>query len=57
MDPYVAIVCEGEKVKSEVKRNTKSPTWNLKATFYRKKPDIPITVEVLKIHELTIYLK
>ena len=47
MDPYVAIVCEGEKVKSEVKRNTKSPTWNLKATFYRKKPDIPITVEVL----------
>ncbi|CAH1789673.1 unnamed protein product [Owenia fusiformis] len=46
-DPYVVIKCEGETVKSEWNKETLDPVWNLKTIFYRKKPDIPITVEVM----------
>ncbi|XP_052787580.1 calpain-5-like [Mya arenaria] len=47
IDPYVKIYCEGEKVVSEKLKQTASPEWNVKATFYRKKPDLePITVEI-----------
>ena len=47
IDPYVKIICEGEKVVSERLIKTNCPEWNIKATFYRKKPDMePIMVEV-----------
>ncbi|XP_045183793.2 calpain-5-like isoform X2 [Mercenaria mercenaria] len=47
IDPYIKIFCEGEKVISEKLVKTNSPQWNIKATFYRKKPDTePITVEI-----------
>lgn len=50
IDPYVKILCEGEKVISEKLMKTNSPQWNIKATFYRKKPDTePITVEVNRL--------
>ena len=39
-------MCEGEKVVSEKLMKTNTPNWNIKATFYRKKPDEPILVEV-----------
>ncbi|XP_062589119.1 calpain-5-like [Saccostrea cucullata] len=47
MDPYVKIICEGEKVESLTRSNDKNPKFGTKATFYRKKPDDPIIVEVL----------
>ncbi|KAJ8306660.1 hypothetical protein KUTeg_015701 [Tegillarca granosa] len=46
LDPYVVIRCEGEKIQSESRTNTKNPEWNLRATFYRKKPMEPIVIEV-----------
>ncbi|XP_052234356.1 calpain-5-like isoform X2 [Dreissena polymorpha] len=47
IDPYVKIICEGEKVVSEKLTRTNSPEWNVKATFYRKKPDLePVVVEI-----------
>ncbi|XP_041356011.1 calpain-5-like isoform X2 [Gigantopelta aegis] len=45
-DPMVFIKCEGETVKSMYCQGTTSPVWNIKATFYRKKPDLPIIVEI-----------
>ncbi|XP_046381711.1 calpain-5-like isoform X4 [Haliotis rufescens] len=47
LDPMVSIKCEGEKVKSVSCVGTNAPTWSIKATFYRKKPHLPITVDVL----------
>ena len=46
IDPYVKILCEGEKVVSEKLLKTNMPVWNIKVTFYRKKPDEPIICEV-----------
>lgn len=46
IDPYVKIMCEGEKVVSEKLQRTNSPTWNIKVTFYRKKHEKPIIVEI-----------
>ena len=46
MDPYVKIICEGEKVQSSVVSDDKNPKFGTKATYYRKKPDVPIIVEV-----------
>uniref|UniRef100_A0A674DH89 Calpain 5 n=1 Tax=Salmo trutta TaxID=8032 RepID=A0A674DH89_SALTR len=45
-DPYVIIRCEGEKVCSPVYKNTRSPTFDTKALFYRKKTNQPILIEV-----------
>ena len=54
LDPYLVVRCEGEKVVSPVikeeqggKRvNTRDAEFNFKVTFYRKKPEEPITIEV-----------
>lgn len=45
-DPYVIIKCEGQKVRSPVKKNTVSPEFDVKGLFYRKKPGQPIIVQV-----------
>ncbi|CAB1348887.1 unnamed protein product [Coregonus sp. 'balchen'] len=45
-DPYVIIRCEGEKVCSPVFKDTRSPTFDTKALFYRKKTNQPILIEV-----------
>ncbi|XP_060064999.1 calpain-5-like [Ylistrum balloti] len=46
IDAYVVIRCEGEKVTSQTCPNSSQPKWEVKATFYRKKPDEPVVVEV-----------
>ncbi|XP_030249769.1 calpain-5a [Sparus aurata] len=45
-DPYVIIRCEGEKVRSPVYENTRSPAFNTKGLFYRKKANQPISIEI-----------
>lgn len=45
-DPYVIIKCEGEKVRSPVKKNTVAPEFDVKGLFYRKKPGQPIIVQI-----------
>lgn len=40
------IKCEGDKVRSAVKKGTSTPEYDVKAIFYRKKPGQPITVQV-----------
>ncbi|XP_041880152.1 calpain-5 [Corvus kubaryi] len=45
-DPYVIIKCEGQKVRSPVKKNTVSPEFDVKGLFYRKKPGQPIIVQI-----------
>jgi len=42
----VIIRCEGQKVRSPVKKNTLSPEFDVKGLFYRKKPGQPIIVQV-----------
>ncbi|KAL8575833.1 hypothetical protein ACOMHN_014838 [Nucella lapillus] len=51
-DPFINIKCEGEKVTSAWFSDTQSPGFNFAAVFYRKKPEIPITVEVWKHNRL-----
>ncbi|KAK6184886.1 hypothetical protein SNE40_007247 [Patella caerulea] len=46
LDPLMVIKCEGESVKTNYMTNNTSPSWNIKATFYRKKPELPIIVEI-----------
>lgn len=46
IDPYLKILCEGEKILSEKLQKTNCPTWNIKTTFYRKKPEKPIVVQI-----------
>ncbi|VDI02869.1 Hypothetical predicted protein [Mytilus galloprovincialis] len=55
-DPKVVVRCEGEKVVSRVVKedqggkqrvNTADAEFDFKVTFYRKKPDEPITIEVI----------
>ncbi|XP_013379035.1 calpain-5 isoform X1 [Lingula anatina] len=45
-NPYVEIKCEGETVKAPIKKNTAVPEWGTMATFYLKKPEQPIIVDV-----------
>ncbi|XP_078122380.1 calpain-5-like [Sander vitreus] len=45
-DPYVIINCEGQTVRSTIKKDTLQPEFMTSAIFYRKKPRNPITVEV-----------
>ncbi|XP_067102567.1 calpain-5-like [Osmerus mordax] len=45
-DPYVIIRCEGEKVRSPVHKDTRSPAFDTKAVFYRKKAQKPIQIEI-----------
>ncbi|XP_070685758.1 calpain-5a [Pempheris klunzingeri] len=45
-DPYVIIRCEGQKVRSPVHKNTRSPEFNTKGLFYRKKANKPISIEL-----------
>lgn len=40
------IKCEGDKVRSAVRRGTSTPEYDVKGVFYRKKPSQPITVQV-----------
>ncbi|XP_064603652.1 calpain-5-like [Liolophura sinensis] len=46
LDPRVIIRCEGEKLKSTPDKHTQNPEWNFKCIFYRKKPELPISVEI-----------
>lgn len=45
-DSYVIIKCEGDKVRSAVRRGTSTPEYDVKGVFYRKKPSQPITVQI-----------
>ncbi|KAG8223213.1 hypothetical protein J437_LFUL003564 [Ladona fulva] len=45
-NPYCVVICEGSKVKTEVRHNTKDPIWNMSFIFYRKKIDKPIVIRV-----------
>ncbi|CAG00593.1 unnamed protein product, partial [Tetraodon nigroviridis] len=45
-DPYVIIYCEGQSVRSTVRKDTLQPEFKTSAVFYRKKPRKSITVEV-----------
>lgn len=40
------IKCEGDKVRSAVRRGTSTPEYDVKGVFYRKKPSQPITVQI-----------
>lgn len=55
-DPYVIIKCEGQKVRSAVKKDTVSPEFDVKGLFYRKKPGKPIIVQVSVIWGLEVRL-
>ena len=56
MDPYIKIICEGEKVQSSVVSDDKNPKFGTKATFYRKKPDLPIIIEVCSDFSISCHL-
>ncbi|CAL8304987.1 unnamed protein product [Gadus morhua 'NCC'] len=45
-DPYVIITCEGERVRSPVHKDTRSPNFDIKGLFYRKKPKEGIHIEI-----------
>ncbi|XP_078103187.1 calpain-5a [Sander vitreus] len=45
-DPYVIIRCEGQKVRSAVHKNTRSPDFDTKGLFYRKNANQPISIEL-----------
>ncbi|XP_054649434.1 calpain-5a isoform X2 [Dunckerocampus dactyliophorus] len=45
-NPYVIISCEGVKVRSIFHQRTRSPVFDTKAVFYRKKLNQPISIEV-----------
>lgn len=49
--------CEGQKVESIYQKNTNCPKFDLSATFYRKNPVIPITVEVCTSSQSVTYAK
>ncbi|XP_047449447.1 calpain-5a [Mugil cephalus] len=52
-DPYVIIRCEGEKVRSRVYKDTRSPVFDTKGLFYRKKANRPISIEIYNNNVLT----
>lgn len=43
---YVIIKCEGDKVRSAVRKGSSTPEYDVKGIFYRKKLGQPITVQV-----------
>ncbi|XP_041663297.1 calpain-5-like [Cheilinus undulatus] len=45
-DPYVIINCEGHKVRSPVFKDTRSPNFDTKGLFYRKKARQPISIKI-----------
>lgn len=45
-DPYAIIRCEGNKVRSPVCKNSRSPVFDTKGVFYRKHGNKPISIEV-----------
>lgn len=45
-DSYAIISCEGNKVRSPVQKNTRSPNFDTKGLFYRKKAKQPITIRI-----------
>uniref|UniRef100_A0A674P6S7 Calpain 5 n=1 Tax=Takifugu rubripes TaxID=31033 RepID=A0A674P6S7_TAKRU len=45
-DPYAVICCEGEKVRSPVHKNTRSPNFDTKGLFYRKKSNQPVSIKI-----------
>ena len=46
LDAQAVVKCEEETVKSVWVKNNLNPEWNIQCIFYRRKPDVPITVEV-----------
>ncbi|XP_060903155.1 calpain-5-like [Labrus mixtus] len=52
-DPYVIISCEGQKVRSPVSKDTRSPAFDTKGLFYRKKVKQPISIKLYN-HNLLI---
>lgn len=52
-DPYCVVFCEKKKVTTRVIRNNINPEFNERITFYHRKPDEDITVEV----SLILYFK
>ena len=38
MDSFIIVKCEGESVKSEVRKHTTNPQYDLQCVFYRKRP-------------------
>ena len=46
LDAQAVVKCEGETVKSVWVKNNLNPEWNIQCIFYRKKPEVPINVEV-----------
>lgn len=45
-DPYAFIKCEGEKLRSQIVKNSLEATWNFSAIFYRKRPEKPIKIQI-----------
>ncbi|XP_037389030.1 calpain-5-like [Pygocentrus nattereri] len=45
-DPYVIISCESSSVQSRIQNDTRDPLFDVRAIFYRKKPNKPVTIQV-----------
>ncbi|XP_066515238.1 calpain-5-like isoform X2 [Hoplias malabaricus] len=45
-DPYVIISCEGCSFQSQVQKDTLDPLFDIRAIFYRKKLNKPVTIQV-----------
>jgi Ca2+-dependent lipid-binding protein len=45
-DPFCIIRCEGDKETTNVVKKNLNPEWSERFTFYHKKPDKDIIVEV-----------
>ncbi|XP_061828254.1 calpain-5-like [Nerophis lumbriciformis] len=45
-DPYLIIYCEGERIRTPVHKGTRSPNFDIKFLFYRKRPNQSIRIEV-----------
>ena len=46
VDGYCVVYCEKKQVTTRVVRDTVNPEWNERVTFYLKKPDEDIVIEV-----------
>lgn len=49
-DPYCVVFCEKKKVTTRVIRNNINPEFNERITFYHRKPDEDITVEIWNLN-------
>ena len=56
-DPYVIIYCEGQSVKSVIRKDTLEPEFETMAIFYRKKPRKHLTIQVRWWKLLTIQVR